>query len=91
MVDCFIYLIFQFVQALPSKNCLSGKVCSRTCLHKTEKRIKCHEVRIACNFKCSKKRSKKRKGRGLAQSYWNHRSMQKKIQEIISQVGGDET
>ncbi|XP_065070626.1 uncharacterized protein LOC135695463 [Rhopilema esculentum] len=47
---------------IPSKNCLSNQLCSRTCLHKTEKRNRCHEVRIICNFKCS---AKKRKGRDV--------------------------
>eukprot|EP00112_Aurelia_sp_Birch-Aquarium-sp1_P010938 Seg2311.4 transcript_id=Seg2311.4/GoldUCD/mRNA.D3Y31 product="hypothetical protein" protein_id=Seg2311.4/GoldUCD/D3Y31 len=47
-------------KTLPRKHCLSGRLCSRTCLHKTGKKDRCHEVRIACNFKCSKRRRKAR-------------------------------
>lgn len=55
--------ILGVTNTLPSKNCPSEQLCTRTCLHKTEKRNKCHEVRIVCNFKCS--HSKRRTERDI--------------------------
>eukprot|EP00794_Sanderia_malayensis_P018157 gene18157-19969_t len=46
---------------MQTNRCLSNQLCTRTCLHKTEKRNRCHEVRIVCNFKCSKESKRTRR------------------------------